>query len=293
MTQIDDATLQALEAAAFRRLRDHLQNRTDVQNIDLMNMAGFCRNCLSRWMHEAAVEAGAFRVAEVDTKPTRRNPYPPFTTSTLQQEAARKLGFAASHTMRVAQTLYEAGAITYMRTDGVQMDSSAISAARAAISSRYSGHYLPEKPRHYETKAKNAQEAHEAIRPTDFNHDRYGSGDEARLYDLIYKRAMASQMASAQLERTAVEMVEATGRHALRTTGQVIRFPGFLALYEEGRDDAGDDGALHARARSRLLASPRPCDALQDTSSPPLVCGSDSRSRAVAGNAAASVTCAP
>ncbi len=97
---------------------------------------------------KVAVESRAFRVEEVETKPTRRNPYPPFTTSTLQQEAARKLGFAASHTMRVAQNLYEAGAITYMRTDGVQMDSSAISDARKAITDRYSGHFLPEKPRH-------------------------------------------------------------------------------------------------------------------------------------------------
>ena len=192
---------------------------------------------------KALVEAATFRVEEVETKPTRRNPYPPFTTSTLQQEAARKLGFAASHTMRVAQTLYEAGAITYMRTDGVQMDSSAISAARAAISQRYSGHYLPEKPRHYETKAKNAQEAHEAIRPTDFSADRYGSNDEARLYDLIYKRAMASQMASALIERTTVTLREGTGKHELRANGQVIKFPGFLAVYEEGRDHKADSPA--------------------------------------------------
>ncbi len=194
---------------------------------------------------KATVEAATFRVEDVETKPTRRNPYPPFTTSTLQQEAARKLGFSASHTMRVAQTLYEAGAITYMRTDGVQMDSSAIQAARAAISTRYSGHYLPEKPRIYETKAKNAQEAHEAIRPTDFSHDRYGSGDEARLYDLVYKRAMASQMASALIERTTVTLREGTGKHELRATGQVVKFPGFLAVYEEGRDqkaDGPDDG---------------------------------------------------
>ncbi|MBX9663224.1 type I DNA topoisomerase [Novosphingobium sp.] len=189
---------------------------------------------------KATVEAATFRVEEVDTRPTRRNPYPPFTTSTLQQEAARKLGFSASHTMRVAQTLYEAGAITYMRTDGVQMDPSAISAARAAISKRYSGHYLPEKPRIYETKAKNAQEAHEAIRPTDFSHDRYGTGDEARLYDLIYKRAMASQMASALIERTTVTLREGTGKHELRATGQVVKFPGFLAVYEEGRDQKAD-----------------------------------------------------
>jgi len=189
---------------------------------------------------KALVESATFRVEEVETRPTRRNPYPPFTTSTLQQEAARKLGFSASHTMRVAQTLYEAGAITYMRTDGVQMDPSAISAARKAIADRFSGHYLPEKPRHYETKAKNAQEAHEAIRPTDFGKDRHGSGDEARLYDLIYKRAMASQMASANLERTTVTLREGTGKHELRATGQVVKFPGFLAVYEESLDSKGD-----------------------------------------------------
>ncbi|WP_395395225.1 type I DNA topoisomerase [Novosphingobium sp. BL-8A] len=190
---------------------------------------------------KAAVEAGAFRVESVETKPHKRNPQPPFTTSTLQQEAARKLGFSASQTMRVAQTLYEAGAITYMRTDGVQMDPSAISAARAAISDRFSGHYLPEKPRHYETKAKNAQEAHEAIRPTDFTKDRYGSGDEGRLYDLIFKRAMASQMASAALERTTVTLRDGTGQNELRATGQVVKFPGFLAVYEEGQDNKSDD----------------------------------------------------
>ncbi len=196
------------------------------------------------------VEAAAFRVEEVDTRPTRRNPWPPFTTSTLQMEAARKLGFAAAHTMRVAQTLYEAGAITYMRTDGVQMDPSAISAARKAISDRYNnGHYLPEKPRHYETKAKNAQEAHEAIRPTDFGKDHYGHGDEARLYEMIWKRAIASQMASAVIERTSVTLREGTGKHELRATGQVIKFPGFLAVYDETLDskpgeDEDDSGML-------------------------------------------------
>jgi DNA topoisomerase I len=192
---------------------------------------------------KTAVENGRFTVASVEVKPATRNPPPPFATSSLQQEAARKLGFSASHTMRVAQGLYEDGLITYMRTDGVQMDGSAIDAARRAIAARYDGGYLPDKPRHYQTKAKNAQEAHEAIRPTEFTRDRAGSGDHARLYDLIFKRAMASQMASAQLERTAVELTDATGRHALRATGQVIRFPGFLALYEEGRDDEADEDA--------------------------------------------------
>lgn len=190
---------------------------------------------------KAAVEGARFTVEEVETKPLKRNPAPPFTTSTLQQEAARKLGFSASHTMRLAQNLYEAGAITYMRTDGVQMDGSAISACRRAIADRYDGHYLPEKPRHYTTKAKNAQEAHEAIRPTDFTRDRAGTGDEGRLYELIFKRAMASQMAAASLERTTVTLRDPTGRHELRATGQVVKFPGFLAVYEEGRDQKDDD----------------------------------------------------
>lgn len=189
----------------------------------------------------AAVEAGRFSVASVETKPLSRNPPPPFTTSTLQQEAARKLGFAASHTMRIAQALYEDGSITYMRTDGVQMAPEAISAARRAVANRFDSGYVPDKPRHYETKAKNAQEAHEAIRPTDFGLDHSGSGDHGRLYELIWKRALASQMASARLERTTAEMVDGTGQTGLRATGQVVLFAGFLALYEEGRDDAEDD----------------------------------------------------
>jgi DNA topoisomerase-1 len=190
---------------------------------------------------KAAVVDGRFTVINVETKPATRNPPPPFTTSTLQQEAARKLGFSASHTMRIAQSLYEDGAITYMRTDGVQMDGSAIDAARGAIANRYDGSYVPDKPRQYQTKAKNAQEAHEAIRPTDFTKDRAGSGDHGRLYDLIWKRALASQMASARMERTAVELEDQTGQTGLRATGQVVLFPGYLALYEEGRDDTADE----------------------------------------------------
>ncbi len=226
---------------------------------------------------KAAVEGAVFRVEEVDTRPQKRNPYAPFTTSTLQQEAARKLGFSASHTMRVAQNLYEAGAITYMRTDGVQMDPSAISDARKAISDRYNGHYLPEKPRIYETKAKNAQEAHEAIRPVDFSKDHYGSGDEARLYELVWKRALASQMASASLERTTVTLRDPAGLHELRATGQVVKFPGFLAVYEEGRDDraAGgkdgeedDSGLLPALAKGDTPAK-KGVDAAQHFTQPP------------------------
>jgi DNA topoisomerase-1 len=190
---------------------------------------------------KAAVEAGRFAVSSVETKPFSRNPPPPFTTSTLQQEAARKLGFAASHTMRVAQGLYEQGLITYMRTDGVDMAPEAISAARRTIAERYDSGYVPDRPRQYTTKAKNAQEAHEAIRPTDFSQRRAGSGDHARLYELVYNRALASQMASARLERTTVGLSDGTGRVVLRATGQAVLFPGYLALYEEGRDEKGDD----------------------------------------------------
>jgi DNA topoisomerase-1 len=199
---------------------------------------------------KAAVEQGRFTVEEIETKPLKRNPAPPFTTSTLQQEAARKLGYSASHTMRLAQSLYEAGAITYMRTDGVQMDMSAILAARDAIAERFSEDYRPEKPRFYATKAKNAQEAHEAIRPTNFKREHAGSGDEAKLYDLIFKRAMASQMSAAQLERTTVTLRDATGQHELRASGQVVKFPGYFAVYQESFDeksedeDANDSGAL-------------------------------------------------
>src|SRR5215212_8253217 len=173
----------------------------------------------------AAVEAGRFAVASVETRPLTRNPPPPFTTSTLQQEAARKLGFSASHTMRIAQALYEDGLITYMRTDGVDMAPEAISAARRAIQSRYDAGYVPDHPRQYTSKVKNAQEAHEAIRPTDFSRAEAGLGDHARLYELVYNRALASQMASARLERTTVELTDGAGRAVLRASGQVVLFP--------------------------------------------------------------------
>ena len=187
------------------------------------------------------VEAGRFTVSSVQTKPFSKNPPPPFTTSTLQQEAARKLGFSASHTMRVAQSLYEDGLITYMRTDGVDMAAEAVSAARRAITTRYDAGYVPDRPRQYTSKIKNAQEAHEAIRPTDFDRSRAASGDHARLYELVYNRALASQMSSARLERTTVELTDGAGRALLRATGQVVLFPGYLALYEEGRDEKGED----------------------------------------------------
>jgi DNA topoisomerase-1 len=190
---------------------------------------------------KAVVEAGRFTVSSVETKPFSKNPPPPFTTSTLQQEAARKLGFSASHTMRVAQGLYEDGLITYMRTDGIDMAPEAISAARRAIAKRYDAGFVPDQPRKYQSKIKNAQEAHEAVRPTDFDRSRAASGDHARLYELVYNRALASQMASARLERTTVELTDGAGRAVLRATGQVVLFPGYLALYEEGRDEKAED----------------------------------------------------
>ncbi|HEX6073165.1 MAG TPA: type I DNA topoisomerase, partial [Sphingomicrobium sp.] len=190
---------------------------------------------------KAVVETGRFSVSSVETKPFAKNPPPPFTTSTLQQEAARKLGFSASHTMRVAQSLYEDGLITYMRTDGIDMAPEAVSAARRAIATRYNAGFVPDRPRQYQSKVKNAQEAHEAIRPTGFDRPRAASGDHARLYELIYNRALASQMASARLERTTVELTDGAGRAVLRASGQVVLFPGFMALYDEGRDDPQDE----------------------------------------------------
>jgi DNA topoisomerase-1 len=196
---------------------------------------------------EAALKSGAYRVASIEAKPVRRNPPPPFTTSTLQQEASRKLGFSASRTMQVAQRLYEDGIITYMRTDGVQIAPEAIAATRATIARNYGDRYLPEHARNYQTKAKNAQEAHEAIRPTDLSRTpsdfRGAEAEQARLYELVWKRTVASQMASAELERTTVDVAAGSGPEpvALRATGQVVRFDGFLTLYQEGRDDEAED----------------------------------------------------
>ncbi len=193
----------------------------------------------------AAVRAAALQVVSVEAKPQTRNPAPPFMTSTLQQEASRKLGFGAQQTMRAAQRLYEAGHITYMRTDGIDMAPEAVTAARDAIGARYGRDYLPEKPRYYKNKAKNAQEAHECIRPTQMNvapgELRGPERDEARLYELIWKRAIASQMEAARFRRTTVEIADESGRTGLRATGQVVTFDGFLRVYEEGRDDVESD----------------------------------------------------
>ncbi len=197
---------------------------------------------------EMAVQAITSRdlsVTSVEAKPGTRNPAPPFMTSTLQQEASRKFGMGARQTMSAAQRLYEAGLITYMRTDGIDMAPEAVMAARDAIKEKFGENYLPPSPRMYKNKAKNAQEAHECIRPTDMMRGaetlRITDADQRKLYDLIYKRTIASQMAAVRLERTTVEIGSADGQVGLRATGQVILFDGFIAIYEEGRDDTGDD----------------------------------------------------
>ncbi len=203
---------------------------------------------------EAILRAPGFAVVEIDSREVRRNPFPPFTTSTLQQEASRKLGLGASRTMQIAQRLYEGieldgdtvGLITYMRTDGVAIANEAVAAARALIGAEFGPKYVPDRPRAYRSPAKNAQEAHEAIRPTDLGRkpaDVAGflDRDQRRLYELIWKRTVASQMASALLEQVAVDIADPSGGVRLRATGSVVVFDGFLALYQEDRDDAPDE----------------------------------------------------
>jgi DNA topoisomerase-1 len=221
---------------------------------------------------DAILRASGFAVAEIDSREVRRNPFPPFTTSTLQQEASRKLGLSASRTMQIAQRLYEGvdlggetvGLITYMRTDGVAISSEAIAAARHLIGGEFGSRYLPDAPRVYRSPAKNAQEAHEAIRPTDLDRKptdvvRYLDQHQRRLYELIWKRTIASQMASALLEQVAVDIAGATGRLRLRANGSVITFDGFLALYQEDRDDTttdeeGEGTRLPAMRKAERLA---------------------------------------
>ncbi|TCH99404.1 type I DNA topoisomerase [Roseococcus sp. SYP-B2431] len=221
---------------------------------------------------KAAVEAAEFSVGSVEKRRVKRNPPAPFQTSTLQQEASRKLGFGAQATMRTAQGLYEGvaiggetvGLITYMRTDGVQMAREAITELRNHIKSEFGEDYIPGAPREYSSRAKNAQEAHEAIRPTDVSRTpekvaRYLNDQQRKLYELIWKRAVASQMQSAELDQTSVELVEPSGKTRLRATGSVIAFDGFLKLYREDQDDAPED----ADEDSRILPPMRERDPLK------------------------------
>ena len=191
-----------------------------------------------------AITSRALKVMNVEAKPASRNPSAPFMTSTLQQEASRKFSMGARQTMSTAQRLYEAGHITYMRTDGIDMAPEAVTMARDAIADRFGADYVPKEPRIYKNKAKNAQEAHECIRPTDMTKDAKAlklDADQAKLYDLIWKRTLACQMESARLERTTVEVGSEDGQVGLRANGQVVLFDGFLRVYEEGRDDVVDE----------------------------------------------------
>ncbi|GLI93711.1 type I DNA topoisomerase [Methylocystis echinoides] len=232
-----------------------------------------------------ALDAAAFTVRSVEAKPVKRHPYAPFTTSTLQQEASRKLGLAPAITMRIAQRLYEGvdvggetvGLITYMRTDGVDMAPEAVASVRKVIAKEYGDRFVPNAPRKYSVKAKNAQEAHEAIRPTDAARlpkhvAKHLEPDQAKLYELIWTRTIASQMESAELERTTVDIEAKAGARTLdlRATGQVVRFPGFLELYQEGRDDDGDEES----GRLPPMKEGEPCtrekiDATQHFTEPP------------------------
>jgi len=241
--------------APFTARLTHLDGKR-LEQFDLNNEALAMRA-------KAAVEAGKFTVGSVERKRVKRNPPPPFTTSTLQQEASRKLGFGAQQTMRVAQQLYEGidiggetvGLISYMRTDGVQMAREAVSAIRDHVGETYGGNYLPAAPREYQSKIKNAQEAHEAIRPTDVTRtpDQVAhelNHDQRRLYELIWKRAVASQMQSAELDQVTVEVTDGKGLK-LRATGSIIAFDGFLKLYREDTDDTAEGAA--AEEDNRML----------------------------------------
>ncbi len=233
-----------------------------------------------------ALEGATFKVASVEAKPARRNPPPPFTTSTMQQEASRKLGFAPAIAMRLAQRLYEGveidgettGLITYMRTDGIDMAPEAIADIRSMIGRNFGKEYVPGTPRTYQNKSKNAQEAHEAVRPTNPSRTpaevaKYVDRDQARLYELIWNRAVASQMESAELERTTVDIVAKNGGRTidLRASGQVVKFDGFLTLYQEGQDEASEDDEskrLPAMSESEILAK-QSIEAAQHFTEPP------------------------
>mgnify|MGYP001213458606 CR=1 FL=1 len=248
-----EADLAADSPPFTTRLVKHAGKR--VQRLDITSeaMANAARD---------AIKAGSFTIRSIEKKPVKRSPSPPFTTSTLQQEAARKLGFTAQRTMQAAQKLYEGvddtgGLITYMRTDGLSVSPEGIAQAREVIADRFGPAYVPEQPRYYKTKVKNAQEAHEAIRPTNLTRHPDSlrlEGDLSRLYELIWKRMIASQMESARLDRTTVDVETPDGQTGLRATGQVVAFDGFIAVYEEGRDDKPKDGVDDEDDTTRLPA---------------------------------------
>jgi len=242
-----ESTFRTAEKATFSARLTHLDGKK-LERFDLPDEATAKKAV-------AAIESEpGYSVYRVENRQVRRNPPPPFTTSTLQQEASRKLGYGASRTMQLAQRLYEGinlggetvGLITYMRTDGVSLSADAVAATRALIERDYGPNYRPAQPRFYKTVAKNAQEAHEAIRPTDaFRRPadvaHFLDSEQLRLYELIWKRTLACQMESAVLDQATIDINGASGRAAFRATGSVIRFDGFLKLYQEGRDDEEDE----------------------------------------------------
>jgi len=231
-----EADLAADSPPFTARLVKHAGKR--IQRLDVKDEA-------TAQAARTAIASGNFSIRSIEKKPVRRSPSPPFTTSTLQQEAARKLGFTAQRTMQAAQKLYEGvddqgGLITYMRTDGVFVTPEGIAQTRQEITDRFGPAYVPAEPRYYKAKAKNAQEAHEAIRPTSISRHPDSlrlDNDLAKLYELIWKRMVASQMESARLDRTSVDIETPDGQTGLRATGQIVAFDGFLAVYEEGRDE--------------------------------------------------------
>ncbi len=249
-----EAKFQTPAGAPFTARLTHLDGKK-LEQFDLADEAAALRA-------KALAEGTTYAVASVEKKRTRRNPPPPFMTSTLQMEASRKLGMGAQQTMRTAQALYEAGHITYMRTDGVSLAREAMFAIRDHVKDAFGPDYLPAAPREYQSKAKNAQEAHEAIRPTDVTRTPESmtgelEGAQARLYELIWKRAVASQMSAAELDQTAVDIASADGRLRFRATGSVVAFDGFLKLYREDEDDRAAD----------LRAGIKPADAGEDEDS--------------------------
>lgn len=272
------ATFLTPRDAAFEARLTHL-NGVKLDQFDLNDEA-------KAFAARDLIRASTFAVRTIERKRTRRNPAPPFTTSTMQQEASRKLGMGAQVTMRTAQQLYEGvdlggeavGLITYMRTDGVTMAAEAVQAIRQHISSAIGARYCPDKPRFYATKTKNAQEAHEAIRPTDVSRTPaevapYLTHDQKRLYELVWKRAVAAQMQSAEIDQTGVTLGNEGDTALMRATGSVIAFDGFLKLYMEGHDDArggdGDDSRLLPPMEEGEPVDTRDVEAEQHFTQPP------------------------
>ena len=240
--------IEAFNAQEYWSVHASLKSpRGQIFDARLVNLAGDklekfdLHNETQAELAVAAVESRNLQVKSVEANAANRNPYAPFMTSTLQQEASRKFGMGARQTMSVAQRLYEAGHITYMRTDGIDMAPEAVMATREEIQKRYGNNYVPKSPRMYKNKAKNAQEAHECIRPTDISKDasnaKINDVDQKKLYDLIWKRTISCQMEAAKLERTTIDITSEDQQVLLRANGQVVIFDGFLKVYEEGRDD--------------------------------------------------------